>query len=261
MSLGWFQSVPIFLIFIATTIFIIIFFEVGYQVCRYYQSRYAEKTDTIQGSMAGAMLGMLAFVLAFTFSMAAARFDLRKHNLLDEVTAIKKAYLASDLVAQPYRAKIKGFLREYVDIRLLAATDVTKVTMALTRSGELHQLLWTQATLAAESNPTRPNLLVFRSITGIIEIHERRLNAAIRDQTPGSIWITVYAIAGFAMLTLGFQTGVTKTRRIIYILPTVLAFSALITLIAELDRPALKGMVIGQGAMIDLQKSMNKPKQ
>ena len=210
--------------------------------------------------MAGAMLGMLAFVLAFTFHLAAARFDLRKHNLLDEATTINKTYLAVDLVAQSYRTEMKRLLREYVDIRLLAVTDKTKLKMAITRSEELHELLWAQATSAAESNPAKSHLLLFRSINGIIEIHERRLNAAIRDQTPGSIWITLYAIAAFAMITLGSQTGLSKTRRIVFVLPTVLAFSALITLVAELDRPAHKGITISQGAMIDLQKSMNKAK-
>lgn len=260
MSVTWFQSVPIFSIFIATAAFILIFFEVGYQIGHYYQSRNENKADTIQGPMAGAMLGMLAFVLAFTFHLAAARFDLRKQNTLHEATAINKAYLAADLVAQPYRAEMKRLLHEYVDIRLLGATDKTKLKMALTRSVELHELLWTQATSAAESNPAKSNLLVLRSINGIIEMHEKRLNAALRDQTPGSIWITVYAIAAFAMITLGSQTGLSKTRRIVYVLPTVLAFSALITLVAKLDRPAHKGIEVSQGAMIDLQKSMNKSK-
>lgn len=261
MSVTWFQSVPVFSIFIATTAFILIFFEVGHQIAKYYQSRDENKADTIQGPMAGAMLGMLAFVLAFTFHLAAARFDLRKQNLLHEVTAIHKAYMTADLVAQPYKTEMIRLLREYVDTRLLAAAGKTKVKMALTRSEELHDLLWAQAMSAAESNPTKSHLLLFRSISGIIEIHERRLNAALRDQTPGSIWLTLYAIAAFAMITLGSQTGLAKTRRIVFVLPTVLAFSALITLVAELDRPAHKGITISQGAMIDLQKSMNKAKQ
>lgn len=261
MSLEWFQSVSIFFLFVATIAFILLFFEVGHRIAKYYQSHNENKVDTIQGPMAGAMLGMLAFVLAFTFHLAAARFDLRKHNVLEEVTTINKAYLVADLVAQPYRAEMKRLLREYVDIRLVAATDTANVKKAITRSLELHDLLWTQAMSAAESNSTKSNLLLFRSINGVIEIHQKRYNAAIRDHTPGSIWITLYVIAAFAMITLGSQTGLAKTRRIVLVLPTVLAFSALITLVAELDRPAHKGIAISQGAMIELQKSMNKTMQ
>ena len=115
---------------------------------------------------------------------------------------------------------------------------------------------------ATESNPTKLNLLMIRSINEIIEIHERRLNAALHDRTPGSVWFTLYAIAAFAMLAMGSQAGLTRKRRLIQTIPTVLAFSALITLVAELDRPANLGQIkISQGAMFDLQNKMNRAKR
>ncbi len=262
MSLDLFQSVSIIFIFIATTVFLLLFFEVGYQIGKYYQSRHENKVDTSQGPMIGGVLAMLAFMLALTFSMAASRFDLRKQNVLNEVNIINKAYLRADLIAQPYQTEVKRLLREYVDIRLLAVVDRTKLKMAITRSLELHELLWTQAMSATESNPTKLNLLMIRSINEIIEMHERRLNAALHDRTPGSVWFTLYGIAAFVMIAIGSQAGLTRTRRLILAIPTVLAFSALITLVAELDRPAHKGQIkISQGIMFDLQKKMNRAKR
>ena len=133
MSLDLFQSVSIIFILIATAVFLLLFFEAGYQIGDYYQSRQENKVDTSQGPMVGGILAMLAFVLALTFSMAASRFDLRKQNVLKEVNIINKAYLRADLIAHPYRTEVKRLLREYVDIRLLAVKDKTKFKMAITR--------------------------------------------------------------------------------------------------------------------------------
>jgi hypothetical protein len=43
--------------------------------------------------LVGATLGLLAFILAFTFGLAAARFDTRRQVVLDEANAIGPTYL------------------------------------------------------------------------------------------------------------------------------------------------------------------------
>lgn len=261
MSVDWFHSIPIIFVLLATIIFFFLFFEVGYQIGRYYQSHNEDKNNTIQLPVVAGLLAMLAFVLAFAFSMSASRFQLRKQNVLVEANIVSKAYLRADMVAEPFSTEVKSLLREYVDIRLLAVADKTKLKMAIARSLELHELLRTQAISAAKINPGRPHMLMVQSIHEIIEMHAKRVNAAIHDKAPGSIWFTLYVIAAFAMITLGSQAGLIQTRRLFQIIPTVLAFSVLITLVAELDRPGIGNIKVSQGTMIDLQKSMNKSKQ
>jgi hypothetical protein len=256
MSKEWFDSLSIFSIFIGTAVFILISFEVGYQISKYTQSHYEGKVDTSQGPMVGGILAMLAFVLAFTFSMAASRFDDRKETVLNEANAINAAYLRADLIAEPHRTEVKRLLREYVDIRL---HGLKKMEITLTRSLELHELLWTQATLAAEQNPKNLNLLLIQSINEVINIHHKRLTVAVLDRIPVDIWLTLYAITVFAMVTVGSQVGLARTRRLNQVIPMVLAFSALITLVADLDRPAQLGLIkISQEAMIDLEKTMSR---
>ena len=259
MSKELFDSLSIFSIFIGTVAFVLISFEVGYRISKYAQSHYEGKIDTSQGPMVGGMLAMLAFVLAFTFSMAASRFDDRKETVLNEANAINLAYLRADLIAQPHRTEVKRLLREYVDIRL---HGLKNMEVALTRSLELHELLWEQATLAAEKNPQALNLLLIQSINEVINIHHKRLNVAILDRIPGVIWLTLFAITAFAMVAVGSQVGLARTRRFNQIIPMVLAFSALITLIVDLDRPAQLGLIkVGQDAMITLEKDMSRARQ
>ena len=50
------------------------------------------------GAMVRATLGLLAFILAFTFGLAAARFDTRRQVLLDEANAIGTTYLRAGML-------------------------------------------------------------------------------------------------------------------------------------------------------------------
>ena len=256
MSKELFDSLSIFSIFIGTAVFILVSFEIGYQISKYAQSHYEGKVDTSQGPMVGGILAMLAFVLAFTFSMAASRFDDRKETVLNEANAINAVYLRADLIAEPHRTEVKRLLREYVEIRLYG---LKKMEITITRSLELHELLWIQATLAVEQNPKNLNLLLIQSINEVINIHHKRLTVAVRDRIPVDIWFTLYAITAFAMVTVGSQVGLARTRRLNQVIPMMLAFSALITLVADLDRPAQLGLIkVSQEAMIDLEKKMSR---
>jgi hypothetical protein len=69
--------------------------------------------------MVGATLGLLAFILAFTFGLAAARFDTRRQLLLDEANAIGTTYLRAGML--PERGQqVRDLLRHYVAARLEA---------------------------------------------------------------------------------------------------------------------------------------------
>src|SRR5262245_48712675 len=48
-----------------------------------------------------ATLGLLAFVLAFTFAMAASRFDTRRQMVIEDANAIGTLYLRTSLLAEP----------------------------------------------------------------------------------------------------------------------------------------------------------------
>ena len=260
MSVGLFHTIPIFFIFLATAIFIYLFFEVGYQISKYYQSRYVNKVDTSQLPMVAGLLGMLAFLLAFVFNMAVTRFDQRTQSVITESNIIHIAYLNADLVAEPYRTDVKRLLHEYVDVRL-ENLQINQMEILSAKTLELHKLLQTQAKSAYKLNPNRPSMMLIQSIHKIITIHESQLIVGERPRIPSSIWFTLYVIAAIAMLILGSQVGYIKTRRLFQVIPTVLAFSILIALVAELDRPFnLSGIKVNQEAMIDLQKRLNRAK-
>src|SRR4029077_11356500 len=82
-------------------------------------SRREQEKETPVGTMVGATLGLLAFILAFTFGLAAARFDTRRQVILDEANAIGTTYLRAGMLPER-REEIQTLLRNYVNTRLEA---------------------------------------------------------------------------------------------------------------------------------------------
>jgi hypothetical protein len=103
---------------------------------RYLGSRKgmkAQGADSI-GSVVGASLGLLAFLLAFTFNMAANRFDNRKNLMLKELNAIDTAYRRAGLLPSSMASETRNLLVEYVDLRVMIAKDPALLPQAVLRS-------------------------------------------------------------------------------------------------------------------------------
>ena len=249
------NSFHIIAIYLLVVFIFLTSFETGFRISRYLHLKKGVPEPKSLG-LTGALLGMLAFVLAFTFSMAASHFKKRKEMVLVETNVLGTAYLRAGLVDQPHERNIKQLLREYVNTRL-EGVDPDKVDQSIERSIQIHQLLWKEVQSAAMSNPNTNTSLLIQSINEVIDTHENRLAATFQERIPDSIWITLIVISVITVLTLGLTAGFGNHRRLIVVIPLVMAYAALITLVAELDMPQKGVIKVGQEAMISLQKSIN----
>ena len=178
--------------------------------------------------MVGSILGLLAFLLAFTFSLAAARFDTRRQTVLEEANAIGTTFLPARLLPEPQKTEAARLLREYVDVRLRATRD-DSLQEAITSSEQLHELLWAQAAAAAEKSPTPITGLFIQSLNEMIDLHAKRLMVGLRSRIPFSIWIGLFAVlALLGMAAVGYQSGLSATRRSPAMLGLVLAFAGVL---------------------------------
>jgi hypothetical protein len=210
--------------------------------------------------MAASILGLLAFLLAFTFSLAANRFDARRHAVLEEANAIGTTYLRARLLPEPQRTETARLLREYVDTRLpdlRQGNPSDIIATAVARSEELHQQLWSHAAAAAEKTPTPITGLFVQSLNEVIDLHAKRVFAGARSRIPISIWAGLFSLAVLGMAAVGYQSGLSATRRSLAMLGMVLAFAGVLFLIADLDRPHEGFLMVSQQPLIDVQKSMH----
>src|SRR5262249_52033807 len=141
------------------------------------------------GAMVGSILGLLAFLLAFTFGLAASRFDTRRQTVLEEANAIGTTYLRARLLPEPQRSTLENLLREYVDVRIRGVLE-NKLAEAAKRSEELQESLWSEAVKAANSKDSNPIMtsLFIQSLNETIDVHAKRVLVSVRSRIPISIW-------------------------------------------------------------------------
>src|SRR5262245_32732537 len=136
--------VPLWAVFALALALIALSAELGYRLGRARQREAQHEKEPTVGGIVAAELGLLAFLLAFTFGMAAPRFESRRQALLDEANAIGTTYLRAKMLPDPEGSEIRQQLREYVDVRL-AAVQENDVESGAKRSAELQDQLWTRA--------------------------------------------------------------------------------------------------------------------
>lgn len=257
-TIGPIDALPLWALFISILLVVLLSVEFGYRLGRYRRGRQEQEKEAPVGTMVGATLGLLAFILAFTFGLAAARFDTRRQVLLDEANAIGTTYLRAGML--PDRGKqIRGLLRDYIGARLDAVRS-GNVAEGIQRSENIQQQVWAEAEAVAEKNPNSIVVGIFvQSLNEMIDLHAKRLQAGVRSRIPGAIWLGLFAVAVLSLAAMGYLEGLSGTRRSLAIIAVAIAFSVVIELIADLDRPQEGVLRVSQQALLDVQRSMNAP--
>ena len=252
------DALPLWALFISILLIVLLSVECGYRLGKYRRSRREEEKEAPLGTMVGATLGLFAFILAFTFGLAAARFDTRRQVLLDEANAIGTTYLRAGVL--PERGeRIRGLLRDYVGVRLEAVKS-GNVAEGIRRSEQIQQQVWTEAENVGEKNPNSIVVGLFvQSLNEMIDLHAKRLQAGLRSRIPAAIWLGLFAVAALSLATMGYHAGLSGTRRSLAILAVAVTFSVVIELIADLDRPQEGVLRVSQQALLDVQRSMHSP--
>jgi hypothetical protein len=253
------DRIPLWGLALATCVVAWVALEAGFRLGRWRYAHAAQEKEGPIGTMVGSILALLAFMLAFTYSLAGARFDARRQTVLDEANAIGTTYLRARLLPEPQRTEVARLLRQYVDARLpdgRQGMTAPAIADAVARSEQLHEALWSQAVAAAERNPTPITGLFVLSLNEMIDLHARRVLVGRRSRIPLVIWIGLFLLAILSIASMGYQAGLSAMRRSPAMLGLILAFAGVLLLIADLDRPTEGSLTTSQEAMVDLQRSM-----
>jgi hypothetical protein len=189
-----FEQVPLWAIMAGTVVIVLASIQGGLLTARLQRGKHDKEEAGPIGSVVGATLALLAFMLAFTFGIAASRREMRRDLLLEEVNAIGTTYLRAGLIPEPQRSEVRAMLRTYVDLRLDAYDHPERIPVALDQSQELQKRLWSHATALAEADLKNPDIvsLFVDSLNQMIELQTKRVTVG-RYRIPTVIW-TVFGI-------------------------------------------------------------------
>jgi hypothetical protein len=97
--------------------------------------------------------------------------------------------------------------------------------------------------------------LFVQSLNEVIDLHAKRVQAGLRSRIPGAIWVGLFAVAALSLAAMGYQAGLVGTRRSLAVPAMAIAFSVVIELIADLDRPKEGVLKVSQGALLDFPET------
>lgn len=254
-----FQKTSLFGFLIFTFIVLFLAFEGGMFLGKKHRMISEPKDRSPIGSIVGATLGLLAFLLAFTFGIAASKFDDRRMLVIDEANAINTTYLRAGYLSNPYRIEIRNLLKEYVSLRLEGIKS-GNIEQAVKGSEDVQDRLWNQTVSLAEKYSNSEAVALFiESLNDVIELHAKRVNLGIYVRIPMIIWIALFFVTILAIGSVGYQIGLIHAHYLGISLLLILTFSSVIVLIADLDRPQEGFIKVSQQSLIDLIDKFDRP--
>lgn len=208
------------------------------------------------GAMEGAVFGLMGLMVAFSFSGAASRFEVRRELILKESNAIGTAWLRLDLLPEPARGELRENFRRYVDARL-AATRAGASQADATIAG-LQQLIWTQAVAAVQaSGPPGAAPVVLPAMNDMFDVATERY-LATQTHPPPEIFAMLLGLALSCALLAGYGMAGRRTRSWLHILCFTGSLLLAIYVILDLEFPR-KGFITVDhydGQLVALRESM-----
>ncbi len=252
----WINMLPLWAVFVLTLVICVGAVEAGTVLARIaLRHRKEKEPEGPLGSFVGSLLGLLAFILAFTFGITANRLDSRKQLVLEEANAIGTTYLRAGLLPPTQGLESRRLLRDYVDLRLNGTPE--NVDETLKKSEVIHAQLWSQTKLLVQEDmDSEIRSLFIATLNELIDLHQSRVTVGLQYRIPGTVWLAVYLLSLLSMLAVGYQVGMSGSRRAYGTPVLAAAFSLVILMIADIDRPGEGLIRVSQQPIADVQQMM-----
>ena len=209
----------------------------------------------------GAVFGLLGLLVAFTFSGAATRFDIRRQLIVEETNAIGTAYLRLDLLPPAAQPVLRERFRQYVEARLAAYWQLPDIAAAQAEERRATQMqgdIWRQAVAACqEAGSPHATMLLLPALNAMIDLTTIR-TLATRMHPPTIIFGMLFGLALASALLAGYSMADNQAGRWLYMLAFAAVIAGVVYVILDLEFPRL-GLSRFQAfdqALMELRQSM-----
>ena len=230
----WMLSLPIglFCLMVAAT-------RAGYRVAIARSRRLDGEAAVGTGAIDAAVLGLLGLLIAFWFSSAGTRLDMRRSLIVEEANAIGTAWLRLALLPEDVQPIVRGLVRDHLDVRLqqapAATTDASNRLAA--RADEVQSAIWRQAVAAApRCESDQAAVLMLASLNEMFDAAARH-QAAYDAHTPTLILVLVLVVAALSGLLAGHDMGNRRPFNWLHALALATVVSLTVWVIYDLEMP------------------------
>ncbi|MCC6765713.1 MAG: DUF4239 domain-containing protein [Deltaproteobacteria bacterium] len=241
----------------------LVMLEIGRRVGDRVERLDPEGAHTGTGPVEGAVFALLGLLVAFSFSGAAARFDARRHLIVEETNAIGTAYLRLDLAPAAAQPALRDLFRRYLDTRLEVyrlVPDLDAVREALGRAERLQGEIWSASLAACRDAGSQPcAILLLPALNAMIDITTTR-TAAGRMHPP---WIIVWLLCGLGLgcaLLAGYSMATGERRKWTHILAFAAVMALTVFVILDLEFPRIGFIRVDEfdRLLLDLRAGMDR---
>ncbi|MBX9685386.1 MAG: hypothetical protein K2X27_01715 [Candidatus Obscuribacterales bacterium] len=231
------EQIPLWILFFGSLVFAVTAVELGYRLGAYLKSLGRAGDEAAIGTMVQSTLALVAFLLAFTFGIAADRFNERRLLIIDEANSIGTTYLRSSYMPDALKEETQKLLREYVSLRVHHPANPEEMSARFARTDKLQDLLWSGAVRFGKSEMNSDVAALYvDSLNETIDLHSKRVAAAFYARVPQVVWYALYTVIFLGLSSIGYLGGCSSTRSFAATTALAMSFAIVLLLIADLDR-------------------------
>lgn len=224
------------------------------------KSAHDGEEDKTSSSLIGGIFALSAFLLGFTFSMSASRFEARRDVLVAEANNIGTAILRIDLYPDSMQQLLRPLFRDYVEERIAyyyVKGDSTALNASVSKANAISSKIWKHCTddfrktkSVAPSNQMIPAL---NDMIDIVTTRQQQLYAMV----PETIVLMLFVLTIASAFLAGYTNKKGKMDWPVVVGFAILsAFVIFITLDLDRSRTGLIRLDLPQQAMIDLRENL-----
>lgn len=254
---AWFAFAPLWMI--GATIFLgmIITAVIGYSLRQRHAKEGEITGDFQEGFMVSAVMGLLALLVGFTFSLAIDRFDTRRDRVLVEANAIGATYLRTQLLDEPYRARISKLLVDYIDNRVtLGESDPgpQQNIMLAKNDRQIHDL-WSATVAAFPSMKGYDFSSSYLETMNLLIDMDAARKVGRTSHVPAAVLVVLFSCQFIAAGVMAYVLVGRRGRQSAALL--FLLFGVSLMLVIDIDRPTSGSVTESQEPIIRLQASIH----
>ena len=242
-------------LFFLIAVSLLLAFEASIRLGKKIQQRWPDKSEVGVGTEVNAALTILALLLAFIINFSINIFNERRQLVVSEANAIGTAYLRAGYLSEPYKAKSRQLLRDYLEYRL-QVIDPTNAEVAITRSEMLQGRLWILAEDLAKNADSPSAALYILSLNEVFDLNVARLNAEVEFRVPAIMIYGMFGVSILTMVLIGINDGYHERYNRIALIVLVIILSVVFLLLIGLDRSNAGLLQVPLKPLIDLQQKL-----
>jgi hypothetical protein len=232
-------NMPLIVIALNTLVLIILFNWLGH----YYRRRQLKKYPGVEpghlGAIEGALLGLLTLMLAFSYGIAATRYEVGRQLIVDESKIFTVAVHRCDLYPDSIRNKLRNGFKNYVESRIIyftAGIDEDRIAVTLKEGNQSLERIRKELIAVPQNQDNHfHSLLMIPALDNVEDVAISSEAARLSKLPQIILWMLLIMTVACSFLVGFVNTG--NRKNLIMVAAFALMTTAAFYLVIELDHP------------------------